>query len=268
LAALTLTVIDRDPDANRSADNFSPVALSSVMVIVASGVFAAWRQVGWSVDAFRHTTYGLILLAKLAVFVGLIALAAWSRKIVHARRPVSLSAAVATETASTGTRTEPTDPGVHRLRWSVGAELIFGIAILVITSMLVNSQPARSALSLPYSKTFHEPTMQVNLIVSPAKAGPVDIHVYTLTPSGGNLFTPSVTATMSQGTKIAPITIPLVRAGPNHFLACQSPASQATGTAVCNDKFSVPFPGKWVVVIRALRNEFDEVAVQTTVDIR
>ena len=43
---------------------------------------------------------------------------------------------------------------------------------------------------------------------------------------------------------------------------------QCTGTAVCNDKFSVPFPGKWVVVIRALRNEFDEVAVQTTVDIR
>ena len=269
LAALTLTVIDRDPDSNRSADNFSPVALSSVMVIVASGVFAAWRQVGWSVDAFRHTTYGLILLAKLAVFVALIALAAWSRQIVHARRPLSLSAAVATETTSAGgTRTEPADPGAHPLRWSVGGELIFGIAVLVITSMLVNSQPARSALSLPYSKTFHEPTMQLNLIVSPAKAGPVDIHVYTLTPSGGNLFTPSVTAEMSQGTKIAPITIPLVRAGPNHFLACQSAPSQATGTAVCTDKFSVPFPGKWVVVIRALRNEFDQVAVQTTVNIR
>jgi copper transport protein len=158
---------------------------------------------------------------------------------------------------------------VRGLRWSVGAELVFGIAVLVITSMLVNSQPARSALTLPYSKVFHEPTMQINLIVSPAKAGPVDIHVYTLTPGGGNLFTPGVTAEMSLPSKgIAPITIPLVRAGPNHFLACQAPASNTSGTATCSDKFAVPFAGKWLVVIRALRDEFDEVAIQTTVDIR
>jgi len=270
LAALTLTVIDRDPDAGRSADNFSPVALSSVVIIVVSGVFAAWRQVGWSLDAVKDTTYGRLLFVKLAVFVVLLGLAAWSRRIVHARRPASLSAAVATESATTrASQTRPTDHDVRGLRWSVGGELVFGIAILVITSMLVNSQPARSALSLPYSKVFHESTMQVNLIVSPAKAGPVDIHVYTLSPAGGNLFTPSVTATMSLPSKgIAPLTIPLVRAGPNHFLACQVPVSQATGTAVCSDKFNIPFAGKWQIVIRALRNEFDEVAVQTTVDIR
>jgi copper transport protein len=231
-----------------------------------SGVFAAWRQVGWSIDAYRHTTYGLILVSKLAVFVGLLALASWSRRILHTRRPASLSAAVATEATLTS---EPLDRGVHALRWSVGAELMFGIAVLVITSMLVNSQPARSALSLPFSKTFHEPTMQLNLIVAPAKAGPVDIHVYALTPSGTNLYTPSITATMSLPSKgIAPITIPLVRAGPNHFLACQSELSSTTGPATCTAKFSIPFPGNWLVTIRALRTEFDEVAVDTNVDIR
>ena len=93
--------------------------------------------------------------------------------------------------------------------------------------------------------------------------------MYTLSPAGGNLFTPSVTGEMSLPSKgIAPITIPLVRAGPNHFLACQSAPSTATGTATCPDKFNIPFAGKWLVVIRALRNEFDEVAVQTTVDIK
>jgi copper transport protein len=270
LAALAFVVIDRDPDARLSADAFSPVALTAVMLIVASGVFAAWRQVGWSVDAFRDTTYGRILLVKIAVFIVLLALAAWSRSIVHARRPASLSAAVATQsTATPSTGSRPADPGVRGLGWSVGGELVFGIAILVITAMLVNSQPARSALSLPYSKTFHEPTMQVNLIVSPAKTGPVDIHVFTLTPAGGNLFTPSVTAEMSLPSKgIAPITVPLVRAGPDHFLACDSPISQTTGIATCNDKFSIPFAGKWLFVIRALRNEFDEVAVQANVPIR
>jgi len=268
LAVLALIVVDRDPDARRAADHFSPVALTSVMLIVASGVFAAWRQVGWSVDGFRDTTYGRILLVKIAVFIVLLALAAWSRQIVRTHRPLTLSAAVATEPRSaTGTR--PADPSVRGLRWSVGGELVFGIAVLVITSMLVNSQPARSALSLPYSKEFREPTMLIDVIVSPVKAGPIDFHVYTLSPAGGPLFTPGVTAQMSLPSKgIAPLTIPLVRVGPDHFLACQGVPSTASGPAVCSDKFAVPFAGKWLVVIRALRNEFDEVAIQTTINIR
>ena len=111
--------------------------------------------------------------------------------------------------------------------------------------------------------------MLIDLIISPAKAGPVDIHIYTLSPAGGNLFTPGVTAEMSLPSKgIAPISVPLVRAGPNHFLACTAPPTSEGNTAVCNHKFAVPFAGKWLIVIRALRNEFDEVAVQTTVDIR
>jgi copper transport protein len=268
LAVLALIVIDRDPDARRAADHFSPVALTSVLVIVGSGVFAAWRQVGWSVDAFRDTTYGRILLVKIAVFVVLLALAAWSRQIVRTHRPLSLSAAVATAPVS-ATETRPADPSVRGLRWSVGGELLFGIAVLVITSMLVNSQPARSALALPYSKEFRQPTMLIDVIVSPVKAGPVDFHVYTLSPAGGPLFSPGVTAEMSLPAKgIAPITIPLVRVGPNHFLACQGVPSTASGPAVCANKFAVPFAGKWQIVIRALRNEFDEVAIQTSINFR
>jgi copper transport protein len=270
LAALTFTVLDRDPDARRSADNFSPVALTSVIVIVATGTFAAWRQVGWSMEAFRHTSYGNILLVKIAVFIVLLALAAWSRRIVRSRRPATLSAAVATDApAPIDSGAGPSDPGVRNLRWSVGAELVFGIAILVITAMLVNAPPARTALSLPYSTEFREPTMVLDLIISPAKAGPIDFHVYALSPAGGNLYTPQITAEMSLPSKgIAPLTVPLVRAGPNHFLACSGPITQVGPTATCKDKFSIPFSGKWLVVIRALRTEFDEVAVQKVVNIR
>jgi copper transport protein len=270
LACLALMVIDRDPDSRRSANNFSPVALTSVIVIVATGTFAAWRQVGWSVDAYRETSYGRILLVKIAVFIVLIALAAWSRRIVRRRRPVALSAGVATEASTTrAPETGPTDPEVRHLRWSVVGELVFGIAVLVITSMLVNAQPARSALSLPYSTEFREKTMLIDLIISPAKAGAVDFHVYALSPSGGNLYTPSITAQMSLPSKgIAPLDIPLVRAGPNHFMACAGPVTQVASTATCNDKFSIPLSGKWLIVIRALRNEFDEVAVQKVVNIR
>ena len=46
LASLAWIVLDRDPDAGRAADNFSPVALTSVLVIIATGTFAAWRPGG------------------------------------------------------------------------------------------------------------------------------------------------------------------------------------------------------------------------------
>jgi len=42
-------VLDRDPDAcPLGPRRFSPVALTSVVVIVATGLFASWRQVGFS----------------------------------------------------------------------------------------------------------------------------------------------------------------------------------------------------------------------------
>lgn len=268
LAALALVVLDRDPDAAVAARRFSPVALTSVAMIVVTGVFASWRQVGFSRDAFVHTTFGLLLITKVAVFIALIALAAWSRRIVRVRKPASLSAMAVIDDPLPPS-TEPTDSGVRRLRWSVGGELIFGIAVLTITSLLVNAQPARSALDVPFNKEFRSSKMLVDLIVDPAKVGLIDMHVYVLTPSGVSLFTPEVTAKMSLPSKgIAPITIPLVRGGPNHFLACKGPPAEVASTVTCSDKFAVPFSGKWHIVVRALRDQFNEVVAPFDVDIR
>jgi copper transport protein len=268
LATLALIVIDHDPDAAHSAQRFSPVALTSVVVIVATGLFASWRQVGFSRDAFLDTTYGRLLIIKVAVFVVLVALAAWSRRIVNTRRPASLSAMAVTDDPAPP-RTAPTDPGVRRLRWSVGGELIFGIAVLTITALLVNAQPARGALDVPFTKEVRTPKMVVDMIIDPAKAGPVDIHVYVLTPSGVNLFTPEITGEMSLPSKgIAPIPIPMVRGGPNHFLACKGPPAQVGSTVTCSDKFAFPFSGKWHIVLRALRDQFNEVVVPVDVNIR
>jgi len=258
LAALALVVLDRDPDARRSAERFSPVALWSVILIVVSGVFAAWRQVGWSRDAFTDTTFGRLLIVKVSVFVVLLALAAWSRSIVRKRRPATLSAAVVTDTATTKTADRPpADPDVRHLRWSVGGELVFGITILVITSLLVNSQPARTALAVPFStemRSTGQPAMLVDVTIAPAKSGPVVMHIYTLTPSGANDYIQNATAEMSLPSKgIAPIQVPLERAGPNHFRATN---------------FDVPFAGKWLLVVRAFKTPVDEAAVQTTVNIR
>jgi copper transport protein len=253
LAALALVVLDRDPDARRTAERFSPVALTSVIVIVITGVFATWRQVGFTRDAFVDTTFGRILLAKVTVFLGLVALAAWSRSIVRARRPVALSAAVATAPAPDAEPARP-DPEVRNLRWSVLAEIVFGITVLVLTSMLVNTPPARSALALPFATEMRTPNMLIDVTVDPARAGPVVIHIFTLTPSGASQYIVDATATMSLPSKgVAPIEVPLERAGPSHFQ---------------NTNFTVPLEGDWQLVVRAYKTQVDEAAAETTVPIR
>ena len=111
--------------------------------------------------------------------------------------------------------------------------------------------------------------MLIDLLISPAKAGPVDFHIYTLSPSGGNLFTPGITAQMSVPSKgIAPLDGPVGARRAESLPRLRRARETGGPTATCANKFSIPFSGKWLIVIRALRNQFDEVAVQRTVNIR
>jgi copper transport protein len=103
-----------------------------------------------------------------------------------------------------------------------------------VTAGLVNAQPARSALALPYSTEVHAgPTVLVDVIVDPAKAGPVAVHIYTLTPDGAQLDVPDVSAYFSLSSAgIHDLPVPLEKAGPGHFL---------------NTEFQVPLRGTWTL---------------------
>ncbi|OYP16473.1 hypothetical protein CFC35_19835 [Streptomyces sp. FBKL.4005] len=58
---------------------FSRLAFGSVLVLVATGVYQSWRQLGsWS--AFTETRYGQLLLIKIALVAVLVAVAAVSRR--------------------------------------------------------------------------------------------------------------------------------------------------------------------------------------------
>jgi copper transport protein len=60
-------------DAAQAVTRFSPIALSCVSAIVATGTYQAWRNVG-TLSALTSTTYGRLLLAKIAGMCALIAL--------------------------------------------------------------------------------------------------------------------------------------------------------------------------------------------------
>jgi copper transport protein len=84
LAVLVAVVMPRrDPAEMRSVlVRFSGLALGAVVLIVVTGVFQGWRQVG-SIDALKNTDYGRILIVKVVVFAALIIAAAFSREVVN-----------------------------------------------------------------------------------------------------------------------------------------------------------------------------------------
>ncbi|HJP78948.1 MAG TPA: FixH family protein [Pseudonocardiaceae bacterium] len=84
-------------EAARAVSRFSPIALGCVVAIVATGAYQAWRGVG-SLSALADTTYGRLLLLKIAATCVLIALGNLARLRVQ-RLQAPLEAIVATQAA-------------------------------------------------------------------------------------------------------------------------------------------------------------------------
>ncbi|MCX5266128.1 copper resistance CopC/CopD family protein [Streptomyces sp. NBC_00199] len=78
LVALYRAPADRPVDA-AAVRRFSQVAFGSVLVVVATGVYQSWRQLGsWS--AFTDTRYGQLLLVKIGLVALLVGIAWISRR--------------------------------------------------------------------------------------------------------------------------------------------------------------------------------------------
>jgi copper transport protein len=131
------------------------------------------------------------------------------------------------------------------LRRAVMIELLLVAAIIALAAVLVNAQPARQALTKPFSAEVHAgPDVLVDVVVDPAKAGPVAIHLYTLSPDGAQLDVPEVRAALSlPSAGISNLAIPLHKGGTGHFLV---------------GGFPVPLRGTWTLNIVVRTTEFDE----------
>jgi putative copper export protein len=63
----------------RAARFVSSVAFWSVIAIVISGIYTAYRQLGLDVYLLPYSTYGRTLLVKIAMFSAVLSLGAWNR---------------------------------------------------------------------------------------------------------------------------------------------------------------------------------------------
>jgi copper transport protein len=248
---LTCVLFRREAaDLERVVPRFSTMAFWSVVTIASSGLFLGWREVR-SVYALTSTTYGRLLMIKVALFTGLVVLGALSRRWVHLRWRAPAMALSPGPGAAAADRDAET---VTRLRRTVGAEVVIAAGVLVVATLLVNAQPARSAASRPYSTELKAKDLLVNITLDPAKAGSTALHVYTLTPSGAVKEVAELTASFRLPDRdVGPLKVNLQRAGPGHFSAYG---------------FDIPLRGTWQLEVVARLTEFDQVRTSADIPVR
>ena len=106
---------------------FSGVATGTVAVLVASGLINGWFLVG-SLTLLVSSTYGQLLLLKIALFLLMAALATANRFWITPRLAASPSS----------------NHWLDRLRWHVATEQALGLFVLALVGLLGTLQPAIS----------------------------------------------------------------------------------------------------------------------------
>ena len=208
---------------------FSTTAAISVGFLAAAGITLSWNATGGSWDALVSTTYGRLLLVKVAITGGILALAGYNRSwlvptLVHGDDG----------TAGGGEpddRTAPDDPGGagntavawRRLRRTVTIEAIALVTVLGITSVLVSVTPASTALEAAdrvVDQTQTVATGSVNLIVQPATVGENTLHIQYTDADGRPIDVANTLAIefALPAAELSAITRQTAKVGPGHFI--------------------------------------------------
>ena len=242
LAFLALLLVEAGGDrwslAGTAVPRFSRLAVASVIAVVATGALSGFLEVrSWS--ALWETTYGRLLLAKVAILVPLLALGAFNNRVSVPRF-----------------RAGTTGPPERRafLR-AIGAELALMVVIVGVTTALVAEPPAKAEAAVSSGPVTREGPIgpyEFTVTVDPATVGPNAVHVYLL-DSTGQLATVDEVAISA--------TLPEVDLGPLEFDV--SPGGPGHATTVAE----LPLPGDWKLQLDVRKGDFDEWSVVTDIPI-
>jgi copper transport protein len=256
VVALRVTRASEAVDASRTAAHFSWLAGPTMLVIVLTGALQTLRQSD-GISSLVDSSYGRLLLAKVGVVGGIVAIAAGSRRIVRLvqRRALLPAGFAAPAPEGDGDRDEGNDR--LRLAWMVGAEIAAAVVVLGLTAALVNAVPARNegasaaASAGPYAETLEARGYAFVIGIEPAKPGVNVMHLTVLDAGGSPVDTREASASLaSVSGDISAITIPLQRLSPGHYYAAG---------------FRVPVGGEWRLAVRAAVTDIQAVVVEDTV---
>jgi copper transport protein len=201
---------------------FSATAFACVVVLAVTGTYAAWRGVG-TTSALFTTTYGLLVVAKVVLFVGLIGLGNLSRLAVQRRAAAASAVATDEEPPSTAaapdrTRVQPAVVHAERLRRSVLVEFVVALAVLALTAVLVAEPRGKEALAASYQESVSATAVlgagqSATVLVSPGVHGLVDV---TVEIAGERVDSVMVEATQ-RSAQIGPLPIKLLKHSAHHL---------------------------------------------------
>jgi len=242
-ATRSLEPVNRTRLLASSLARFSPLALATVILLVATGTVQTIVHLE-SVSNLWDTGFGRALAVKIAVVLVLVAIGAAQRR----RFLPELRNAAETGQAPGGAG--------RLIRRALTAEAALFAGALVATAVLVG-QPPPSALSAgPQSASATLGEARVDLTVDPALAGSNEVHVYLLDADDGSQYdelrSVELEATMS-AEEIGPIDVPLRKAGPGHYTAPDA---------------ALGVPGEWTLEVSGRASRFDAPRAEVEVEIR
>ena len=253
-----------------------------------TGIWQSLREVA-SFAGLTSTTYGWVLVAKLALVALVLVAALVSRDVVQQgsrhrggggqrggrRRPprrVVAHAFAAPRPSVDGSTDEPADeptddeppiaetaaPGV--LRRSVLVELAGAAVVLALSAVLVGTPPASAAVaesvevSLPLqSAAGATGNGSVQVTLDPASPGPAVLHVYLFDDAGKLTQPRQITVGLTEPARqIGPLDVDLAAAGPGHYI----------GDPV------LPTEGTWTLTVTVRLDEFTAVTASTVFPVR
>jgi copper transport protein len=239
VAGLVLSRTGRWELAASAVPRFSTLAVGAVAVLLLAGVWNGYEQIkAWR--GLWDTTYGLLLLGKVALVVPLLLLGLYNNRyaVPKLRRGI----------ASLAER--------RRFLRTAGVELALMVVIVGVTAFLVAEPPAKASVAPqgPYATTAELGPLELNLVVDPAEAGRNDLHMYLLDSNGQPADVDELRVLASLPSKqIGPLRFRAQRLAPGHF-------------AVLGAQLALR--GDWQLRVQARRGEFDSFTQTVSIPIR
>ncbi len=224
--------------ATEAVPGFSGVAVLAVTALIVAGSVSGFLEVR-SFPALWETTYGRLLLIKVALVAPLLALGAFNNRISVPQLRAGVASALER----------------RRFLWSTGAELAILVVVVAVTAGLVAQPPAKAAnSSRPVSIDTEVGPFDLNLVVDPAQPGENAVHLYVLEQNGqpATVDEAQVSASLPAAS-IGPLRFRAVPAGPGHYVVTDA---------------SFPLAGAWQLQVDVRRGEFDSWSTTSDIPIR
>jgi copper transport protein len=274
---------------------FSRLAFVGVLLLVATGIYQSWRQLGsWS--ALTDTTYGQLLLVKIGLVALLVGVAwisrRWTGRLAQAPAPEAVAAALVEQRSARRTpatvpadsrraaqlarqqaavdlardkRVRDADPHRSGLRRSVLAEAGVAVVLLAVTTALTTTEPGRTeeaAKSATASASQRSGPLSLKLpFDTGGEDGKGTVEV-TLDPArvGGNEMHVFVVRPNGKAFDVPEVKVAFTLASKDVGPLPVTPDRIATGhwTAI---GVQIPMAGDWKIAVTVRTSDIDQATV-------